>query len=240
MPYRREPALPEWELPLEGLFEPVRPSTTFEETVEQLGTAVRVGLLAPGSRLPSERSLASQLGISRSTLREALTTLEQSGHLVPRKEGRFVAEQPPPRELDEEHLGEEARAVLDRRVAIEIGATVLAAERGTAERLDHLDLLVRQMAVPQEFEYYRRLDYRFHIGVAEAARSPWLVKSMIEVQGQMSDLISLIPHPEQVLTHANEQHRQLVTLLRRGDAARAMRLMREHIEGTEHILAGLI
>jgi GntR family transcriptional repressor for pyruvate dehydrogenase complex len=243
MPYREELGTPEWELGVEVLFEPVRPPTTFEETVERLGTAVRLGLLTPGSRLPSERSLASQLGISRSTLRQALTTLEETGHLVSsrgRKGGIYVAEQPPLRELDTEHLGEEARAVLDQRVAIEIGATVLAAERGTTERLDRLDLLVKEMASAQEFEYYRRVDYRFHIGVAEAARSPQLVKAMIEVQGQMSDLISMIPHPEQVLTHANEQHRQLVTLLRRGDSVRAMRLMRMHLEGTEHILAGLI
>ena len=63
---------------------------------------------------------------------------------------------------------------------------------------------------------------------------------MTEVQGQMSDLIALIAHPERVLTHSNAQHRRLVRLLRRGDGPRAVRLMREHIEGTEHILAGLI
>jgi DNA-binding GntR family transcriptional regulator len=63
---------------------------------------------------------------------------------------------------------------------------------------------------------------------------------MTEVQGQMSGLIDLIAHPQQVLTHSNEQHRRLVALLRRRDAERAMQLMREHIEGTEHILAGLI
>lgn len=244
MPYRAGAEFLESELAVEGLFEPVRPPpTTFEETVERLGNAVRLGLLEPGSRLPSERSLASQLRIPRSTLRQALTTLEQSGHLVSlrgQKEGLFVAERPPVRGPDREYLGEEARAVLDQRVAIEIGATVLAAERGTAERFDRLDALVKQMSGAQEFEDYRRLDYRFHIGVAEAARSPWLVRGMIELQGQMNDLISLIPHPEQVLTHANEQHRQLVILLRRGHGAQAMRLMRTHIEGTEHILAGLI
>ena len=66
----------------EAVFKPVRPPTTFEETVERLGTAIRLGLLPAGSRLPAERALAGQLGISRSTLREALTTLVQSGHLV--------------------------------------------------------------------------------------------------------------------------------------------------------------
>jgi GntR family transcriptional regulator, transcriptional repressor for pyruvate dehydrogenase complex len=228
---------------MKGVFEPVRPPTTFEETVERLGTAIRLGLLAPGSRLPSERSLADQLGISRSTLRLALTTLVQSGHLISsrgRRGGTFVAEQPPLAERDGGPLGEDAWAVLDYRVAIELGATILAAERADAEQLDRLDLLVKKMAGAQEFEFYRRADIRFHIGVAEAAHSPRLVKAMTEVQGQMSDLIALIPHPEQVLTHSNEQHRRLVTLLRRGDGTRAMHLMREHIEGTEHILAGLI
>jgi DNA-binding GntR family transcriptional regulator len=91
-----------------------------------------------------------------------------------------------------------------------------------------------------DFEHYRRADIRFHIGIAEAARSPRLVRAMTEVQGQMSGLIALIPHPEQVLTHSNVQHKRLVTLLRRGQTGAAVRLMREHIEGTEHILAGLI
>ena len=63
---------------------------------------------------------------------------------------------------------------------------------------------------------------------------------MTEVQSQMSDLIILIAHPPAVLGHSNEQHRRLVELLRRRDSPAAVRLMREHIEGTEHILAGLI
>jgi DNA-binding GntR family transcriptional regulator len=63
---------------------------------------------------------------------------------------------------------------------------------------------------------------------------------MTEVQGQMSALIALIAHPEEVLTQSNEQHRRLVTLLGKGDSAAATKLMRRHIEGTEHILAGLL
>jgi GntR family transcriptional repressor for pyruvate dehydrogenase complex len=76
--------------------------------------------------------------------------------------------------------------------------------------------------------------------VAEAASSPRLVTAMTEVQGQVSDLIALIAHPEQVLTHSNAQHRRIVALLRRRRGAQAVSIMREHIEGTEHILAGLI
>jgi DNA-binding FadR family transcriptional regulator len=228
---------------LETVFKPVRPPTAFEETVERLGTAIRLGLLPPGSKLPAERNLAVRLRISRSTLRQALTTLVQSGHLVSvrgRTGGTFVAERPPLAEQDGKPLGDDAWAVLDYRVAIEAGATILAAERADDEQLDVLDALVRRMSEVADFEDYRRADIRFHIGVAEAAGSPRLVTAMTEVQGQVSDLIALIPHPEEVLTHSNAQHRRLVTLLRRGRGAQAVTLMREHIEGTEHILAGLI
>jgi DNA-binding FadR family transcriptional regulator len=230
---------------LEAVFQPVRPPTTFEETVERLGTAIRLGILPAGSRLPAERSLADQLGISRSTLRQALTTLVQSGHLVSlrgRTGGTFVTDRPPLAEGKTvgKPLSAKTWAILDYRVAIETGATILAAERGHATELDRLDLLVEKMSDAKDFDDYRRADVRFHIGVAEAARSPRLVTAMTEVQGRMSDLITLIAHPPQVLAHSNDQHRRLVALLRRGDTPRAARLMREHMEGTEHILAGLL
>jgi DNA-binding FadR family transcriptional regulator len=229
---------------LEAVFMPVRPPTTFEETVERLGTAIRVGLLSPGSKLPPERDLAEELGISRSTLREALTTLTQSGHLVAtrgRTGGTFVADEPPlgkPEASD--ILGEAAWSVLDHRVAVEAGSVLLACERSKLEDLERLDALVARMSESSDFEDYRRADIRFHIGVAEAARSPRLVTEMTEVQGRMSELIGLIAHPEKVLTHSNSQHKKLVKLLAKGASADAVKLIRDHIEGTEHILAGLL
>ena len=96
------------------------------------------------------------------------------------------------------------------------------------------------MGTADGFEEYRRADVRFHIGVAEAAHSPRLVTAMTGVQGQMSDLIARIAHPDAVLMRSNAQHRRLVALLRRREAGRAVRCVREHIEGTEHILAGLM
>jgi GntR family transcriptional regulator, transcriptional repressor for pyruvate dehydrogenase complex len=228
---------------LQSVFQPVRPPTTFEETVERLGTAIRGGILPAGSRLPAERSLADTLGISRSTLRQALTTLVQSGHLVSvrgRSGGTFVSDRPPLAWREVTPLGRDAWAVLDYRVAIETGATILAAERAAEQHLQRLEALVERMAQADDFEAYRRADIRFHIGIAEAAGSPRLVSAMTEVQGQMSTLITLIAHPDEVLTHSNMQHRRLVVLLRRRDCSRAVRLMRQHIEGTEHILAGLI
>ncbi|MGO9820244.1 MAG: FadR/GntR family transcriptional regulator [Solirubrobacteraceae bacterium] len=218
----------------EAVFEPVRTATTFEETVERLGTAIRAGILPAGSRLPSERTLADQLAISRTTLRQALTTLVQSGLLVSlrgRGGGTFVTERPPLAESDEPPLGEEAWAVLDFRVAVELGATLLAAERCTSEQLDRLDALADAMMEVDDFDVYRRADIRFHIGVAEAAASPRLVRAMTEVQGQMSQLITRIAHPPVLLRHSNAQHRELVALLRRRNGPEAVRVMRGHIEG---------
>ena len=228
----------------EAVFKPVQPPTTFEETVERLGTAIRLGLLTPGSRLPPERDLAEQLRISRSTLRQALTTLVESGHLVSirgRAGGTFVADEPPLGQSTEgEVLTRDARAILDYRVAVETGATVLAAERATDPDLDRLVPMAERMDVEGPFEDYRRADVRFHIGLAEASHSPRLVAAMTEVQGQMSDLIHRIAHPRPVLMASNQQHHRLIALLRRRDASRAVRVIREHMEGTEHILGGLL
>src|SRR5207248_4396173 len=157
------------------------------------------GILPPGSRLPAERALADQLGISRSTLRQALTTLVRSGQLVSlrgRTGGTFVSERPPLSEVGvAKPLSAEAWAVLDYRVAVELGAALLAAERAQAAELDRLEELVARMDHVQDFEDYRRADIHFHMGIAEAAASPRLVAAMTEVQAQMTDLIGLIAHP---------------------------------------------
>jgi DNA-binding FadR family transcriptional regulator len=229
---------------LDAVFKPVRPPSTFEETVERLGTAIRLGLLPPGVRLPSERELAGELRISRSTLRQALTTLVQSGHLVARRGragGTFVCESPPLADRGGEPLDQGAWSVLDYRVAVECGSVLLACERADEGQLARLEELVAKMAAEvEDFEEYRRTDIRFHIAVAEASGSPRLVSAMTEAQGQMTDLIALIAHPAEVLGRSNDQHRRLAALIRNGDAAAAVQLMREHVAGTEHILTGLM
>jgi DNA-binding FadR family transcriptional regulator len=231
---------------LAAVFEPVQPPTTFEGTVERLGTAIRLGLLTAGTRLPPERELADTLCISRSTLRQALTTLVRSGHIVAlrgRAGGTFVADEPPlGMSSDTRPLGVEARAVLDYRVTVETGAVVLAAERATDEDLGRLERFVDDMGRTQSgrFGVYRRADVRFHIGLAEACHSPRVVAAMTEVQGQMSDLIERITHPDEVLTRSNAQHGRLVALLRRRESGRAVRLMREHCQETEHGLVALM
>jgi DNA-binding FadR family transcriptional regulator len=233
------------ELPsFETVFAPVRSQTAFEETLERLGTAIKLGLLAPGARLPAERELCTRLEISRSTLRQALTALAQTGHLHAvrgRGGGTFVSERPPPADPPSHAVLASWHEACDVRLGVELGIASLAAVRATDEELAPLDELVTAMDdMAGDFPGYRQADVRFHIGLAEATRSPRLVALATEAQGQMTDLISYIPHPAEVLEHANAQHARLLTRIRARDADGAVRIMAEHLRGTELVLAGLL
>src|SRR5271165_1662259 len=125
----------------ETVFAPVRSQTAFEETVERLGTAIRLGLLPPGTRLPAERELCARMGIARSTLRQALTALTQSGHVRAvrgRRGGTFVSDHLPAAEPPSSEVLASWRDVCDGRLAVEVGVAVLAAERASADALDAL------------------------------------------------------------------------------------------------------
>jgi GntR family transcriptional regulator, transcriptional repressor for pyruvate dehydrogenase complex len=228
----------------ETVFAPVRSQTAFEETVERLGTAIKLGLLAPGTQLPAERELCRRLGIARSTLRQALTALSQSGHVFAtrgRGGGTFVSDpQPPADPLSPEMLAR-WRETCDQRLAVELGVAVLAAERARAEDLAALDQVYATLeGALEDFAAYRQADIRLHVGLAEATRSPQLVSAMTEVQGAMTDLIAYIAHPPQVLASSNAQHERLLAAVRKHDPARAVSVMAEHLQGTEHVLAGLL
>lgn len=226
------------------LFAPVQSTTAFEETLERLSTAIKLGLLGPGERLPAERELCEQLGIARSTLRQALTALVQSGHLVAtrgRTGGTFVADCPPaPGPPSPESLSL-WRETCDTRVALELGVAILAAERAGPDDVARLHGLVSAMAAGlDDFTAYRYADVHFHIALAEATGSAALVAAMTDSQGAMSDLIAQIPHPPEVLGWSNMQHARLVDCLERRDGANAVRVMKDHLRGTEHVLAGLL
>ncbi len=228
----------------ETVFAPVRSQTAFEETVERLGTAIKLGLLAPGARLPAERELCARLGIARSTLRQALTTLAQTGHVFAtrgRGGGTFVADPQPPVVPPSRELLASWREVCDMRMAVELACAALAAERAGPEALDELEEQVAGLEwLTAEPAAYRQGDIRLHVGLAEASGSCRLVTAMTAAQGEMTDLISHIPHPPEVLASANIQHRRLLACVRDGNAERAAAVMIEHVKATEHILAGLL
>jgi GntR family transcriptional regulator, transcriptional repressor for pyruvate dehydrogenase complex len=228
----------------EPVFAPVRSQTAFEETVERLGTAIKLGLLTPGTQLPAERELCARLGIARSTLRQALTALTQSGHVFAtrgRGGGTFVSDPQPPADPPSPQMLAQWRDTCDERLAVELGVAVLAAERAKDSDLAALDELVSGLEqVLEDFVAYRQTDIRLHVGLAEATGSVRLVRAMTEVQGAMTDLIAYIAHPPQVLASSNAQHRRLLAAVRERDSMRAARTMTDHLQGTEHVLAGLL
>ena len=229
---------------LSAVFAPVHSQTAFEETLDRLGNAIKLGLLSPGTRLPAERELCEQLGIARSTLRQALTALVQSGYLVAvrgRGGGTFVADSPPVIERPTAAVLATWREACDGRMAVELGVAVLAAERAEPAAIPPLAELVTAMdGLMDDFPAYRNADVRFHVGLAEATGSARLVASMTEAQAAMTDLIHYIAHPREVLAWSNAQHARLVTCLERHDPQTAVRVMAEHLHGTEHVLAGLL
>ncbi len=228
----------------DAVFAPVSSQTAFEETVDRIGTAIKLGLLPPGTRLPAERELCTLLGIARSTLRQALVALGQSGHLRAtrgRGGGTFVADPQPPAAPPSPQLLAAWRDVCDERLAVEVGVAILAAERASDENLAELhELVVALDGMLEDFSSYRIADVRLHVGLAQSTGSVPLVGAMTDVQGRMTELISLIAHPPEVLDSSNGQHRRLLAALRRRDESAAARAMTEHLRGTEHILAGLL
>ena len=98
---------------------------------------------------------------------------------------------------------------------------------------------VALMAAGPDFDDYRRADIRFHILLAQATGVPRLVALATEVQSELSEIIAHIAHPAEVLGHSNAEHARIVEALTSHDEAEAVALVRRHLEGTEHILAGL-
>ena len=229
---------------LDTVFAPVRSLTAFEETVDRLGTAIRLGLLPPGTRLPAERELCTKLGIARSTLRQALTALAESGHLRAvrgRGGGTFVADPLPPAQPPPLEVLSAWRETCDQRMAVEVGVATLAAERAPRATVDALEALAARLDdLVDDFAAYRQVDVRLHVGLAEATGSGRLVTEMTEVQGEMTGLIALIAHPREVLLSSNLQHHRILAAIRRHDRGAAAAEMVEHLRGTEYVLAGLL
>jgi DNA-binding FadR family transcriptional regulator len=230
------------------VFSPVADGALVEQTVRRLGEAIGLGLLEVGERLPAEAELASRLAIAPMTLREALRILREAGYLETRRGrggGTFVRRslpQPPAREARRNLARltvEELSDLSDYRVAVSGAAVALAAERRTDADLASLHELVEQMAALDSFPPYRRLDHRFHLAVASAARSPRLVAAETAVQSDLAKLLRLIPESAEMLHVSNEQHRELLAAIRARSTSRARAVMESHVRGTGDLLVGL-
>jgi len=233
----------------DALFRPVRAANAFEETVERLLQAVRLGVVPPGERLPPERELAARLGVGREKLRESLRVLSAAGYLEVRR-GRYggtFVRSPQPSDggptADATAPARPAGELVDTltfRQVVECGsaAAAAAADLGAAERGYLRELLAETSAAP--LADYRRLDSRLHLAIAEVTGSPSLIAAVAQVRLRTNDLLQAIPLLSPNIEHSNRQHEHLVKAILAGDSDGARRGMSEHLEGTAMLLRGFL
>jgi DNA-binding FadR family transcriptional regulator len=240
---------------LASLLRPVRAGNAFEETVERLLTAVRLGVVGPGERFPPEREFANQLGISRITLREALRELQAAGYVESRRGrygGTFVTTAPPPpsrgeaRRIVREQSGGLADA-LTFRMAVDLGAAQTLAQLVAGELLGEEGGRVRVVlrrrlaevnsAAPRD---YRRLDTLFHLAIAELTGSGLLAAAATDARMRLNDLLNAIPILQHNIDHTAGQHAAIVAAILAGDPEAARMAVTEHLEGTAALLRGFL
>jgi GntR family transcriptional regulator, L-lactate dehydrogenase operon regulator len=229
----------------EALFRPVRAGNAFEETVERLLQAIRLGVVGAGERLPSERELAERLGVSRVTLREAIRALSDAGYVESRRGrygGTFVNESLPGPErspggkVDPVALED----ALSLRYVLETGAAEMAAARSLspADR-QHLTGTLAE-AASAGLDDYRRKDSRLHLAIAEVTASGSLTTAVADARSRVNQLLDRIPLLPPNLGHSNTQHEAIVDAILAGDAPAARQAMAEHIEGTASLLRAFL
>ncbi|MBI5161666.1 MAG: FadR family transcriptional regulator [Micrococcales bacterium] len=230
---------------LEGaVLHPVRTANALEQTVARLLQTVRLGVVAPGGPLPSERELALTLGVGRDTVREAIRELTSAGWLVTRRGrygGTFAADPPPSPECSRTVLtGVELEEILALREVLECGAVRAAAARALSapERAGLAAALEASTASAPED--YRRLDSRLHLAIAESAGIPPLVALVAENRVRINAQLDAFPLLPGNVQHSSAQHADIVAAVLAGRPAAAEAAMREHLAGSAELLRGFL
>lgn len=224
---------------------PVRVGNVFEETVERVLQLLRLGQFPPGSKLPPERALAKTLGVSRTTLREALAELGSAG-LVRVRRGRYggtyvvdVLPTADPGQLPAPDPAE-VRDLLTFRAVVEPAATRLAAVRGVTAAEGQELLVLHRQVVAAPAERFRPLDSRLHLTIAGLSGAPSLVAAVGECRSRLNTLLDRIPLLVPNLEHSGRQHQQIVEAILRGDPDAAEQCAVDHLEGTAALLRGFL
>jgi GntR family transcriptional repressor for pyruvate dehydrogenase complex len=241
-------AAPDQHLP-EAVLRPVRGHHAFESCVEQLGTAIRLGVYPRGTTLPTERELAARLQVSRATLREAMAALRQAG-LVETTRGRgggtVVTLKPgTPSGRAAARITQDKRRdwldALEYRRIVEPGAAALAAGRElTGVRLAQLEQAHEEVTAARKPAEHRQADSRFHLTVASLTDSPRTIEAVTSVQSTLHEMLLAIPVLQANIAHSDRQHARLVRAILAGKPDLARRAMEEHCDDTAALLRGLV
>lgn len=225
------------------VFTPVKTQRVYTQIVDQIIDLIRAGEFPNGTQLPPERDLAEQLGVSRASLREALSALQILG-LVETKpgQGTFVCAEKIPTLLQVEAswLYEEEEspfAILQARKAVEPHIAALAATQRSNASLKRLDEILNSVeADPSDRIIFTEGDRKFHKAIAEATGNPVLVSMMSIVYELMGHKLWLTLMMDSTLATAGRvqealvEHRRIYEAIKAQNETAAAARMSEHLE----------
>lgn len=206
----------------------------YQQVAAAVSSSIQQGIFAPGQRLPSERDLADEYGVSRPTIREAMIALEVIGVVQSRHgAGIFVTDNPP---LDAPMIGLDIGAfeLTEARRLFEAEAAALAAVSITAEELATLEELIGDMERENEANVSgEHADRAFHLTIARATRN----SAVVDVIESLWDARYRSPLCQHMLARARsmgvqpriDEHQVILAALRAGNPKAARTAMRDHL-----------
>ncbi|MEE1671819.1 FadR/GntR family transcriptional regulator [Streptomyces sp. NPDC003631] len=234
--------------PAEGLFKAVSSSRVSQLIVDQIRMLLKEERLQPGDRLPSERELCTQFGVSRVTVREALRSLEASGLVEIRlgaRGGAFVTA-PSSRRVGE-GLADllslsplTATEVTEARLVFELGIVPLIVERATEEDLDALRALCDEHAeAVKQGTYDMEMSADFHTRVAACTHNGAIEMLVQSFHGPLLMSLREAQSIEPQMGHrGSKEHRKFVEAIAARDAEAATEIMRTHLQRTASRVKG--
>ena len=232
----------------DGLFKAVSSSRVSQLIVEQIRLLLKEQRLQPGDRLPSERELCVQFGVSRVTVREALRSLEASGLVeirVGARGGAFVTA--PSSQRVGEGLADllslsplTAAEVTEARLVFELGIVSLVVERATEEDIEELRALCDEHAeAVKQGEYDMEMSADFHTRVAACTHNTAIEMLVQSFHGPLLMSLREAQSVEpQMGQHGSKEHRKFVDAVAARDVETATEIMRTHIKRTASRVKG--
>jgi len=208
-----------------------------DQVVHHVALLIERGELRPGDRLPPERELAIELGVSRPTVRAGLHALAAMGVTESRQgAGTFITGGPPrlgagPLSFLAALHGFTRDQIFEARKILEVGAAGLAAELGLKDRLapmaEEVTGMFANLGEPQTFLLH---DIRFHRAVAAAAGNPVLQALVEMISSLVWEQRRLTVERAHDLKESAEMHRRIYQAIRDRDAERARNEMTQHLD----------
>lgn len=220
---------------------PVSKKSISEEIVDQIRAMIEQGELAIGDRLPAERRLAEMFSVSRTTVREAIKIMAESGVIESRQgSGTFVSEAGEQRSslVDAILKGKPGmRDVLEVRKMMEPEIAALAAQNASPSDVNRLEaVLYEQEAAIQAGESGSGSDLRFHQLLAETSGNVVLREMVIALHDALTEnRADEFQSPERKEASL-AAHRAIVEAVKGGQGMQAERAMRDHLEEVERIM----